>query len=465
MRKQIFVLILILLLTVAVLVGCNGSKEEATPTTEEPTGSITETSTAPSTQTESPSEDVPQTTETEPTEEHTTAVTEQTEETEVQTELELPIEDPIRVLYCSYTENPYFAMVGTCNEGATVEAKIGEHSYSSKSYKGWFSLRLPCEGGSVDVSLTQTLNGKTYSEPMEYTAWPQTPGSGRWPMVTGQDFQFFLQKMLPDFQHENIDDQEVYDHFQSRIEERLETVHSYNPDAEIIYLIVPSSMTMYPELVPQEYKQGSGMSRLDKVTEAINKAGATTIDLKAVFEEHKYDEMPLYYKLDSHWSDYGAYIAYRALFEHISRKFPGAAPRDVDDFNWNPNYYQSGDLTYYLGMPQSEIKEYAYYRTFAITAPNVITNIPRYRYETMLFYSDNVTWDNKITTNRPALPSCMVIRDSYSTQMYDLIAERMDTTHYRGMWNYSWDSSTIKQEQPDYIIYLVAEWNIDSLLK
>ena len=69
MRKQIFVLILILLLTVAVLVGCNGSKEEATPTTEEPTGSITETSTAPSTLTEAPSEDVPQTTETEPTEE------------------------------------------------------------------------------------------------------------------------------------------------------------------------------------------------------------------------------------------------------------------------------------------------------------------------------------------------------------------------------------------------------------
>lgn len=386
------------------------------------------------------------------------------DKSEDESEAESLPEGAVNVLYCSYSEKPYFAMVGTCAEGAVVTAQIGGETYSSQSYKGWFSLRLPCEGGSVDVTLTQTVDGEAFDIPREYTARPKTPGADMWPVVTGGDFQFFFQKMLPDFQHKNGYADSVYASLTSRIETRLDQLHSYNPDAEMIYLIVPSAMTVYPELVPEEYAQGSGMSRLDKTVEAINNAGATAIDLTALFKEHKNDEMPLYYKLDSHWADYGAYVAYNALFEHISQKYPEAAPRTADEFDWNPDYYESGDMTYYLAMSQQQVKEYAYYRTFNFDAPKNITSIPRYRSDTMLCYSDNVTWEHTIKTNRSELPSCMVMRDSYSTQIFDLIAERMDTTHYLGMWNYTWDNSAINREQPDYIIYIVAEWNLDSVV-
>lgn len=455
MNRSIVSFILILAMVVSLFVGCG--KTESTTETSLEVPSASESTASPTEPTEA------QETETSTTE---VTVEPSTEETAPPTTLpDIPLEDPIDVYYCRYTEYPYFAMVGTCNQSATVIATIGDQTFSSESYEGWFSLRLPSENGSAKMTLTQTTNGVLFDEPIEYTAWPQNPGEGRWSMVTGKNFQFFLEKMLPDFQHTNLDDQAIYDKFQQRLEERLDTIHSYNPDAEIIYLIVPSSMTTYPELVPDDYAQGSGMSRLDKVIETIRAAGATAIDLQKVFSTHKYDDMPLYYKLDSHWSDYGAYVAYTALFDHISEKYPQASPRAVEEFDWNPNYYQSGDLTYYLGMPQSEIMEYAYYRTFNFDAPYSITSVPRYRYETMLFYSDNVTWENTIRTDREELPSCLVIRDSYSTQMYDLIPERMNTTHYQGMWNYSWNNGTIQNEQPDYIIYLVAEWNIDSILK
>lgn len=445
--KKTFSLLLAVMMLSALLFSCKEDAPE--PITQMPHSSSTE---------ESSQEPTEQTTEASSTEEST-------EETEPPTEVEIPLVDPVKVLYCSYTEKPYFAMLGTCNEGATVIATIGEESYSSESYMGWFSLRLPCEGRKVKVTLTQTTNGKTFDESFEYTAKPTTPEAGRWPVVTGGNFQFFLQKMLPDHQRENLYDEETCAKLEERIKGRLETVHAYNPDAEIIYLIVPSSMTVYPELVPEEYTQGSGKSRLDQVSEVIERAGATVIDLQAIFEEHKEDEMPLYCKLDSHWSDYGAYIAYQALFEHISGKFPEAAPRSAEEFNWNPDYYWSGDMSYYMGMSQSKVKEYSYYRTFGFDAPRSIVNIPRYRSKNQLFYSDNVTWEQRIKTDREELPSCLVIRDSYSTQLYDILAERMDYTHYMGMWSYTWDNATVKAEQPDYVIYVVAEWNIDSLLK
>jgi hypothetical protein len=226
--------------------------------------------------------------------------------------------------------------------------------------------------------------------------------------------------------------------------------------------------------LPEEYKStAASQTNLDLVVDAINASGATAIDLKEVFAEHKNDELPLYYKLDSHWADYGAFIAYDSLFDHISQKFPAAAPKSVDEFNWNGNYYEGGDIAYYLSkneanapLMQSKIREFAYYRTFKDTGvPTSITSVPRYRSSTMLCYDvDAMTPERKISTGRSDLPSCIVMRDSYSTQIYDLIAERMDTTHFLAMWDYGWNTRRIAQEKPDYMIYVISEWNINELI-
>lgn len=369
----------------------------------------------------------------------------------------------IEVKYCSYSEKPWFALVGTCSQGAIVTAETGDGKIESVSWNGWFSLRLKCSEGSVNVALSQKV-GNESSESYTYKATPRTPSSDMWGVVTGGNFQFFFQKMLPDFKCTNVPAASTLSGLTSRLSQRIDALKTTSPGTEIIYMIVPSSMTIYPELVPDDYAQGSGQSRLDAVLNAINASGATAIDLRPAFTAHKNDEMPLYYKLDSHWSDYGAYIAYCELFDRISVRFPSASPRSVSEFNWNAGFYESGDMTYYLQMSQTEVKEYAFYRTLGFDAPNSVTATPRYRSSTMLCYSDSVTYANRIVTNRSELPSCMVLRDSYSTQIYDILAERMDTTDYKGMWDYGWYAADIASQQPDYIIYLVAEWNIDSLL-
>lgn len=370
----------------------------------------------------------------------------------------------IKVLYNSFSEKPYFAMVGTCTEGAVVTGECNGETVSSQSYEGWFSLRLKCTGSSASVTLYETVDGKQVGGRTTVTVNPKTPGPEMWPVVTGGDFQFFFQKMLPDFKGTNVPAGNVFTGMENRIRNRLNQLRQYNENAEIIYLIVPSSMTVYPELVPETYGDPANKTRLTKAVEAINKSGALAIDLHDLFNQHKNDEMPLYYKLDSHWSDYGAFVAYQALFDHISEKFPDAAPRAKEEFDWNPDYYESGDMSFYLAMSQENVKEYAYYRTFDFSAPASITNVKRYRSDTMLCYSNAVTDQNTINTNRGNLPSCIVFRDSYSTQLYDILAERMDQTNYMGMWSFAWNNSYISSVKPDYIIYVLAEWNLDSII-
>ena len=375
-----------------------------------------------------------------------------------------PSEDSVEIVYVSYSEKPYGAVVGRCAEGAVVTAKSDDDESSALSWHGWFSVRIKCPRKNTPYTFTQTVDGKQVGDPVIKKLSPVTPSSDMWPIVTGYDSQLFLQKMLPDFRHTNIPANNAFYSFSDRVAAHLNQLRTVNENAEIIYMIVPASMTVYPELVPEQYKQGSGKSKLDRTLEAAKDGGATVIDLRSSFAAHKNDEMPLYYKFDSHWTEYGAFVAYTELFTHIAERFPASNPRTIDEFNWTGKSYESGDMVYYLQMKREVVHDYGYLRTMKFDDASGASGVPRYLNNDRLTYSDNVTWENTLSSGDTNKPNAYVMRDSYSTQIYDILAERFNKTHYVGMWGYSWNFAQIAKEKPDYVIYLIAEWNIDSIL-
>lgn len=381
---------------------------------------------------------------------------------------EAPIpEDAVDLLYSRYTSKPSFVMIGTCAQGAEVTAQLGSQSVTVPSYMGWFTVTLKAQGSSntQEVTFTQTVEGEAYDIPRTFTTRVRTPeNKGTQGLASNKAYQFFLTQMLPDHMGTaHLYSTSQLESMAKRVKDRLAQMHAYNPDAEIIYMIVPSPMTIYPELVPEEYPKGTGQSRRDQVMEKLAEAGATVIDLRETFMEHKNDEMPLYYHLDSHWADYGAYLAYVELFNHIAEKFPEASPRGMDEFTWTADYYTSADAMLFLDIPQVNVKEYGYYREFKEKIDAQITAVPRYR-GMQLIYSEDTTAEFKFDTKRSELPSCLMFRDSYSAAIFDLIPERMNRTHYVGMWNYGWNNAYINSEKPDYVIYLLSEWNVDQIV-
>lgn len=459
MKKLLVVLALLLFVSSAILASCEGSNSESSEadfsdvSAESSLGKAEESSDTESSESaESSDPSVPEVS--------------QNPESSVP-DVSHPNEDKndgtLTVTACSFADKPYCALIGKCADGATITGETENETVVTKSYKGLYSLRLKCTGKSVRVKISQTVDGVLVGDTLEYTATPVTPGKDMWPVVAGKDMQFFFQKMLPDFQGTNLPSEQSLMDLTHRVGTRTAQLKSLNPNAEIIYLLVPSTMTVYPELVPEIYTPAS-TTKLDMVSEALRNGGATVIDLKTAFTQHKNDDMTLYYKLDSHWTDYGAFVAYTELFNHISKQFPDAKPRELEDFNWYGKDYQSGDMSYYLGMSKYGIREYAHYRTFKIEVPYSATYVDRYVSYDKLTYSDDVTYERTLTTNNKSLPKAIVMRDSYSTQMYDILAERCYRTYYSGMWNYTWDNSQMNRVKPDYVIYLVAEWNLDSII-
>ncbi len=372
----------------------------------------------------------------------------------------------IELLFSRYTQNPYFVMIGTCTMGAQVTAEYKGQSVTVDSYMGWFELTLKNSNRDtfLDISFSQTVNGSACGETAAIKVKPSEPNfKGTRAIGSNNAFQFFLEQMVPDYEGGNLFSNGEISAMTSRVEGRLNQLHRYNRDAEIIYMIVPSPMTIYPELVPDYYTKGTGKTRYDQVKEGLEAAGATVIDLRDTFTEHKNDEMPLYYHLDSHWADYGAYLAYVELFEHISKRYYYAKPRGIDEFSWTADYYTSADACLYLDIPQVQVKEYGYYREFKFEDPSNITSVPRYR-GMQLIYNDLTTEEKYFNNNNPNLPSCMVFRDSYSAGIYDILPERMNKTHYIGMWNYAWQNWLIDSEKPEYVIYILSEWNMHQVV-
>ncbi len=462
MKKILIISALLLFVSSAVLASCEGDRAEYSENASENTSNVSS---------EISSDDISSSHADESSETVSNSESSDTESSEKPETVkpedpkpsETPTDNTLSVTACSFADKPYFALIGKCAQGATVTGEVNGEKFVSKSYKGLYSLRLKCTEKSVNVKISQTVDGVQVGETLNYTATPSTPGSDMWPVVAGKDMQFFFQKMLPDFQGTNIPSDQALSDLTRRVSDRTAQLKSHNEDAEIIYVIVPSSMTVYPELVPEIYTPAA-TTKLDLVSQALKNGGATVIDLKTAFAQHKNDEMPLYYKLDSHWTEYGAFVAYTELFNHIADRFPEAKPRTIDQFNWYGKDYQSGDMTYYLGMSKYDIREYSYYRTFRIEVPYSATYVDRYVSSDKLTYSNDVTYERILTTKDRTLPAAIVMRDSYSTQMYDILAERLYRTYYSGMWNYTWDNSQIDYVKPDYVIYLLAEWNIDSIL-
>ncbi|MBQ8895596.1 MAG: hypothetical protein IJY88_02250 [Clostridia bacterium] len=387
------------------------------------------------------------------------------EESENEIEYEGEVE-PVNLLFARYTQSPHFVVIGTCTMGAKITAEYRGQKVTVDSYMGWFELTLKNTANDtfLDIVFTQKIDGKAISKPKTLKAKPSVPEyKGTRAIGSNGAFQFFLEQMVADYEGGNLFSDSAISTMTNRVAGRIEQLHGYNRDAEIIYMIVPSPMTTYPELVPDYYTKGGGKTRYEQVKEGLENAGATVIDLRETFNKHKHDEMPLYYHLDSHWADYGAYLAYVELFEHISKRYPDAKPRGIDEFTWTADFYTSADACLYLDIPQIKVKEYGYYREFDFKDPSNITSVPRYR-GMQLIYNDLTTEEKYFNNNNPKLPSCMVFRDSYSAGIYDILAERMNKTHYIGMWNYAWQNWLIDSEKPDYVIYIIAEWNMPQVV-
>ncbi len=377
----------------------------------------------------------------------------------------------LKIHGAAVSDGDYCVLYGECAVGATVTATNTSGSYSVVSEGGCFALRFLNPGKSVTLDITQSANGTQIGDALPWTGTVVAPNYGSdWGVWIGGENQGFYQKMIPDFTHTNLMNKIVLDSVKKRYTDRVNKLKTVGDGCEIITVLVPASMTVYPELVPAEVAVPvEGESRFDQLAQVLTESGVTVIDLRAAYTERKNDALPLYFNNDSHWTDYGAYLAYVELYSYISEKYPAAKPRTFADFNWNWNYYTRGDMPWYFDIDQGgKVYEYTFERTLNFDAVPAIRKMTRYQnpgYSLAYpMFTAPITDGGNYNMENPELPDIMVMRNSYGAYMFDLMVERSNKSYMLPTFSYTFNLAQIKKNDPDYLIYILSEWDFANII-
>ena len=120
---------------------------------------------------------------------------------------------------------------------------------------------------------------------------------------------------------------------------------------QYLFIVLPNKLTVYPEFVIPKLNQAPGMTRLQQVKSALADTDTSTfIDLSPTLIKNKNKDV-LYFKSDTHWTPYGAYVAYLSIARKIESMLPGVEFKK--DFSFTPeksrrcasNTSVCGDLT------------------------------------------------------------------------------------------------------------------------
>jgi hypothetical protein len=358
----------------------------------------------------------------------------------------------------------------------------GLHEIYTGSDHGDFLVEIPfASAGSATLRLTAEAPGKTPSEEIAFIVRAQTgvdyfDRHGGFGVVIGYNYKSYFADSLPDFLGSNLIGDAEITSLAGRISARISQLRERGCSAEIIYLIAPNPMMIWPEDMPGHYTKHQGDSLLNQWKRGVTAGGATVIDLSDIMAANKTGQFKIWHKTDSHWTEYGAYLAYNELMNHIARRFPDAAPRPGTDFEFYNREVNFGDIFATLGLSISDLRETTTFARFRFDPPHFNPDfngghINIYDQDCVMGMSARIiharvqfahtTRSNLTGLN---LPSVYVLRDSFEGPLHAFYTDRFSTATFRGMWNYNFDMNEIVSLDPDYILYVISERTIKNVL-
>lgn len=220
----------------------------------------------------------------------------------------------------------------------------------------------------------------------------------------------------------------------------------------LLVVIAPAKNTIYPERVPAQIPVLGSESRLDQLVSYLQANGQNQIiDVRHALLAAKADK-DVYYATDTHWNDYGAYIAYSAILRELNKNHPNLVAHPESDFEVTVRSPEPLDLSTNMGatsLPESRI-QFAPRFDLHTTYKNI--NLGGRRL--MFSYNPDVS-----------LPNLILYYDSFFFRVIPLLGEHFHNGIYvqnytgGGLWNLSW----VEEQKPDVVIIEFSERYIRDL--
>ena len=193
-----------------------------------------------------------------------------------------------------------------------------------------------------------------------------------------------------------------------------------------VVVVAPNKESVYPEMIPGSIVRGAGRSRLDRVMEALRQRAIPVIDPRTTLVSKK-PEHRMYYMTDTHWSEWGAYWAYREILPSINN----GEPVDCNQGTAAKTF----DLTRMLGLNSRETIE-----TCEPVRQGQVTGAQD---------------DPLMTSESNAGPRLVFFRDSFGAALMPFLSSHFSRIYAPNGWTF--DRAPVQKEHPDVVLLEIVE--------
>lgn len=217
-----------------------------------------------------------------------------------------------------------------------------------------------------------------------------------------------------------------------------------------LFLIVPNKNSIYPEYMPDYIRKVNKRSRMDQLLDYLkNNSSISTVDIRPALLAAK-KKAPVFQATDTHWNDYGAFIAAGEIMKTIAAfpEYAKARPLPLDRFKMQTINHSGGDLAAMLSLQEEVMREDMI----------DLTPVPDWQYTGGGLKRISLFIKQGYTVNPNALlPNLVMVHDSFYKKLKPFLSEQFTRIRYIWDWDMGFFPGIIEKENPKLVIDEMAE--------
>ena len=247
---------------------------------------------------------------------------------------------------------------------------------------------------------------------------------------------------LANYQRVEYYNDEMLEKFKKSLNAKKEFLD--NLGIEFYIYIASNKEEIYSEYMPDYYVRLKEKSKTDLLVNYLRE----NTDLNVIYPKDELiknkDKYQLYYKYDTHWNQYGAYIGFREIMKEMGNETP-----KIDELSITENTRDKGDLSNMINI-SGEIEE-----------DEPIVN---YRKDIRIeLVEDKGKLMNRYKSTNTNGKKLVTYRDSFWINMAPFLAREFEESAF--IWGAPFNYTQIKKEMPDVVILEVVERSLEYLIE
>ena len=236
-------------------------------------------------------------------------------------------------------------------------------------------------------------------------------------------------------------DQELRD-WQKLLEHRRDWLAARG--IKYLFVLAPDKQSIYPENLPGWLQPLRGRTKADQFFDYLKAhSNVEVLDLRPVLLAAK-KSAPVYQKTDTHWNEFGAFVAGDAVFRALAaNQLPWLSPFRLDDFYRTNRLAPGGDLVRGLGVSLTESN--AVFFTPKPELPTLETLVPVLEH----------TKDMARTKNSQGRERMVVYQDSFGRYWVPFFGHQFREVDF--FWRYQIEATQIEGQKPVVVINEMLE--------